>query len=392
MRILAVHNYYQQPGGEDAVFRAEKALLEHAGHQVTVYERYNEEIASYSTAQKLMLFQQTIWAWDSLQAIREILQQERPQVVHFHNTFPLISPAAYYACQQAGVSVVQTLHNYRLLCPNAFFLRDGHICEDCLGKTLPWPGVLHACYRNSRTQSAVVTTMLTVHRWLKTWQKQVNVYIALTGFSRQKFIQGGLSGEEIVVKPNFVHPDPGVREGIGNYALFVGRLSAEKGVHTLLKAWSNLSGIPLKIVGNGPLTDEAAAFVQESSLEVIDILGRRSNREVISLMKGARLLVFPSEWYEGFPMTLAEAFACGTPVVASRLGSMPEIVEDERTGLLFNTGDPDDLAGKVAWLWLHPIQAERMGQEARADFEAKYTAERNYQTLMEIYETVTEPG
>lgn len=385
MRILAIHNYYQRPGGEDTVFHTEKALLERAGHQVMVYKRHNVEIASYSALQKLTLIQQPIWAEESLKRVRDILRRECPQVTHFHNTFPLISPSAYSACREVGVPTVQTLHNYRLLCPTATFFRNGHLCEDCLGKASPWPSVLHACYRGSHSQTAVVVAMLTVHHWRKTWREQVDLYLALTEFARRKFIEGGLPPEKIVVKPNFVHPDPDVREGNGLYALFVGRLSPEKGLRTLLKAWDHLKGIPLKIVGDGPLMNEVQVLVRTQRLEGVEVLGRRAREEVLTLMKGARFLMFPSGWYEGFPVTLAEAFACGVPVIASRLGAMAEIVEDGRMGLLFEPGNPEDLAAKVEWAWTHPEEMAEMGREARREYEAKYTAERNYEMLMAIY-------
>lgn len=386
MRILLVHNRYQQPGGEDQVFEAEKALLERAGHQVVVYERHNDEIKAYSFIGKLGLVKRTLWAGDSLRAIRDLLRRERPAVVHFHNTFPLISPAAYAACREARVPVVQTLHNYRLLCPNAQFFHGGQVCEHCRGRTPPWPGVLYACYRVSRVQTAVVAAMLTFHRWLKTWQEQVDIYIALTEFARRKFIQAGLPAKKLVVKPNFVYPDPGMRKGDGRYALFVGRLSPEKGMQTLLQAWQCLKGIPLEIIGDGPLMGEVQAFVQTQKLECVEVLGRRDREEVLALMKGARCLVFPSEWYECFPVTIAEAFACGAPVIASRLGAMAEVVEDGRMGLHFTPGDPEDLAAKVEWAWRHPREMVEMGREARQEYEEKYTAEQNYRKLMEIYQ------
>jgi len=388
MRILLVHNYYQHPGGEDSVFSSEKAILDRAGHNVSVYERHNDEISHYSTAQKLALFQNTLWNEKSARDIQTILKQESPQIVHFTNTFPLVSPAAYYTCQRSGVPVIQTIHNYRLACPTATFFRDGQICEACLGKTPPWPGVVHACYRNSRVQSAVVAAMLTFHRWRKTWQEQVDLYIAITDFSRQKLAQIGLPPEKIVVKPNFLHFDPGQRTGQGNYALFVGRLSAEKGLHTLLKAWRDLPDIPLKIVGDGPLMAELSTFVQEEELDQVELLGLKSREDVLAMLKGSRFLVFPSECYEGCPVTLLEAFACGVPVVISKLGGMIEIVEDRRTGLHFSYGESTELAEKVAWLWARPKETERMGQEARAKFEQSYTAERNYDLLMGIYKTL----
>ncbi len=246
--MLLLHNRYQQPGGEDQVFAAEGNLLEAHGHQVLRYTRHNDQVTDQNP---LALAGATVWNQAVYRELRTLIRRERPQVAHFHNTLPMISPAAYYAARAEGVPVVQTLHNYRLLCPNALFYRDGQVCEDCLGKAVPWPGVVHACYRESRASSGAVATMLTAHRAIGTWKKAVDMYVALTEFARQKFVQGGLPAEKIVVKPNFIEPDPGSGEGRGHYALFVGRLSQEKGVDTLLAAWEQLGEkVPLKIVGD----------------------------------------------------------------------------------------------------------------------------------------------
>ncbi|HWP83576.1 MAG TPA: glycosyltransferase family 4 protein [Terriglobia bacterium] len=386
MRILTVHNRYQAPGGEDVVFRNEWEILAAAGHSVQGYVRDNREIACGVYA-RMRLTACTVWSQQSRRALQALLRQDQPDIAHFHNTFPLISPSAYYACQQAGVPVVQTLHNYRLLCPAATFFRVGCVCEQCVECGL-WQGVRHNCYRNSLAATAAVATMLAVHRGMRTWSEQVNVYIALTEFARRKFIEGGLPAEKIVVKPNFVHPDPGPREEISDYALFVGRLAPEKGVRTLLSAWRLLrSRIPLCIVGNGSLRPEPEDRATELCAPIF--LGHLSREQTMQTIKGARLLVFPSEWYECFPLTLVEAFACGVPVIASRLGAMEEIVADGRTGLHFTPGDPEDLAAKVEWAWTHPAAMAEMGRAARAEYEAKYTAARNYQMLMEIYRGVT---
>jgi glycosyltransferase involved in cell wall biosynthesis len=382
--VLLVHNTYQQGGGEDVVFAAEAALLRQRGHGVVEYREDNQRLQAMN---RLQAAAQTIWSQSSHHKLLQTIRQAHPDVIHIHNTFLLISPSAYYACQEAGVPVVQTLHNYRLLCPSASFFRDERVCEDCLGRTPPWPGIVHACYRGSRTQTAVVAAMLTAHRALKTWHTQVDLYIALTAFARTKLIEGGLPQGRLVLKPNFVHPDPGVSAQDGRYALFVGRLSPDKGVLTLLRAWQRLKAIPLKVVGDGLLIDDMQAFVQAHQLQNIELLGRRPRQEVLALMQGARFLVFPSQWYECFPVTIAEAFACGVPVLASRLGAMEEIVEDGYIGLHFNAGDPDDLAAKVEWAWHHPELTVAMGCAARAEYERKYTAERNYQSLMEIYQT-----
>jgi len=382
LKIFISHNRYQQPGGEDAVFEAEKALLEQMGHEVIPFVEDNARLNGMNPLQAAL---NAIWSREAQEKIRRLIWERKPKVAHFHNTFLMISPAAYYACKEAGVPVVQTLHNYRLICPGALLMRGGQVCEDCVGRAVPLPGVVHGCWRGSRAQTAVVAAMLTVHRAAKTWTQQVDCYITLTEFARRKFIEGGLPAEKIVVKPNFVDPDPGVGRHEGGYALFVGRLSPEKGVRTLLRAWRLLKGVSLKLVGDGPLRAEVEAFVKREGLKGVEALGRRPREEVFELMREARVLVFPSEWYEGFPMTIAEAFACGLPVIASRLGAMAEIVKDGRTGLHFHPGDPEDLTAKVEWAWQHPKEMQEMGRQARREFEQKYTAERNYERLMEIY-------
>ena len=385
MRAFILHTHYQQPGGEDSVFAAEAALLREMGLEALAYTLHNRVLEGMPKV-KAALY--TLWNPGVHQDLRRTIVEFRPQVVHLHNTFPLASPAVVHAAKAEGVPVVMTLHNYRLLCVNALFFREGRVCEDCLGR-LPWPGVAYACYRGSRAASGVVATMLSVHRALGTWTRMVDVYIALTEFARRKFIEGGLPAEKIVVKPNFVYPDPGVGGGEGGYALFVGRLSSEKGVRTLLTAWEGFGArVPLKVVGDGPLSSEVSEAAR--GLEGVEYLGRRSRDQVLALMKQAAFLVFPSEWYEGFPMTIAEAYATGLPVIASDLGAMASLVDHGRTGLHFRPGDPEDLAAKVEWLITHPAELARMRKEARAEYEAKYTAERNYRMLMEIYERAIE--
>lgn len=385
MKVLTVHNYYQQAGGEDRVFLEEADLLEANGHEVVRYCLHNERVATMNTA---ALARDTLWSFPAYKDLKAIIHRERPRVAHFHNTFPLVSPAGYYAARAAGVPVVQTLHNYRLLCPNALFYRDGGPCEDCLGRVVTWPGVVHGCYRGSPAASAVVTAMLSAHRAARTWARTVDTYVALTGFARRKFVEGGLPAEKIVVKPNFVRPDPGPGEGRGGFALFVGRLSPEKGVDTLLNAWRHLGWrLPLKIVGDGPLSGRVLSAARQPNVEY---LGHKPPEEVRALMKEARLLVFPSEWYETFGRVAAEAFAAGTPVIAADIGAVAEIVDDGRTGLRFRPGDAGHLAAQVERILSRPEEYARMRLEARAEFEAKYTAERNYGMLMRIYESVLE--
>jgi glycosyltransferase involved in cell wall biosynthesis len=334
MKILAVHNRYQRPGRGDQVFRDETSLLEAENHRVLRCEVHNDQAEHMN---RLTLAKDTVWNTSTYRELGALIRRERPDVAHFHNTLPLISPAGYYAARTEGVPVVQTLHNYRLHCPIALFFRDGRVCEDCMGKAVPWPGIVHGCYRGSRAASGVVATMLTLHRALGTWTEMVDVYVALTEFARDKFVEGGLPEGKIVVKPNFVVPDPGRGQGGGGYVLFVGRLAPEKGTGTMLAAWERLgTGVPLKIVGDGPLKDQVVRAAAGRSN--VEWLGHRPVADVQALMRKADMLVFPSQWYETFGRVAAEAFAAGTPVIGTDIGAVAELVEHGRTGLKFRPG------------------------------------------------------
>jgi glycosyltransferase involved in cell wall biosynthesis len=384
LKVLIVHNRYIQPGGEDEVVAAESALLRSHGHEVI---EYFDDNARIEDATRLGLAAGTVWSSSTYYRLLRLLSEARPDMAHFHNTFPLISPSAYYACHRAGVPVVQTLHNYRLLCPNALFLRNGVPCELCVNRTPPWPGVLHACYHRSRASTAVIAGMLTFHRLLRTWSRRVGAFIALTEFARQIFIRAGFPGDQVHVKPNFFDPDTGAGDGAEGSVLFVGRLAEDKGLDTLMEAWGRFRiSRPLTIVGDGPMGSRIAAAVGRSPL--ITWLGRRSRDEVVELMKRAALLVVPSLAYEGFPLILAEAFSAGLPIVASGHGALAEIVRDGYVGLHFRAGDPADLAAKINGLVERPDELQRMRQASRAEFESKYTAGHNYDQLVRIYEQV----
>jgi len=386
MKILLVHNSYQQAGGEDVVFEQELQLLERHGHQVVTYLRSNHELEQLSAIKQIGLVSRIISAEDSKQDIQRILRDEKPDLVHAHNTFMMISPSIFEVCKQEGVPVLQTLHNYRLLCPAATFFRDGHVCEECTEHGL-MRAVTHGCYRESRAATAAVALMLQVHRGRGTWDDTVDGFIALTQFARDKFIERGLPAEKIYVKPNFVYPDPGERSIPGNYALFAGRLSPEKGVSTLLAAWDRLrSPIPLVIVGDGPLRTDLEGEAARRNLQQVTFRGHLTTNETRAVMKQAGFLIVPSLWYEAFSLNIAEAFACGVPVISSRLGAMRENVSDRRTGLHFNAGDAEDLAAKVDWARTHSLELAAMGRKARHEYERRFSPEVNYSQLMEIYE------
>jgi glycosyltransferase involved in cell wall biosynthesis len=384
IKILQVHEFYIQSGGEDTVLAAEINLLREKGHEVIEYTDYNDRI---STMSKLEVAAQTMWSRYSYKRISELLEKEKPDVVHFHNTFPLISPSAYYACQAAKIPVIQSLDNPRLICPSATFYRDGHLCQECMGKTPPWPSIAYSCYHHSRVQTSVVAIMLTIHRLLKTWNERVDTYLVATEFYRQKFIESGIPELKIVVKPHFISPNPEVKPNLnsGDYAIFIARLDPEKGIRTMLNAWKGLE-IPLKIRGSGQLEKETVEFIRDNGLNQVQLLDRLSADELDQLRQRARFLVWSSEgYYETFGLAAVECFAAGIPVIASRIGVMNEIVTDGVTGLHFNPGDPNDLSVKVRWAWDHPAEMAEMGKNARLEYEAKYTADKNYEMLLSIY-------
>lgn len=384
MKILQVHNEYKHMGGEEVVVAAENEMLKQYGHEIHQWIVQNSHINDINILSKAKIAGQSIWSGDSYSQIQRKLRELQPDIVHVHNTIPLISPSVYAACHDAGVPVVHTLHNYKLICPGAYLYRDRGVCEDCIGKLVPSPAVIHGCYRNSSSQSAVAVAGLFTHRLRGTYKNNVDIYIALTRFARQKFIEGGLPAEKIAVKPNFVTADIQPGEHQGKYVLFVGKLVQYKGIETLLQAWHQLDEpIPLKIVGQGPLE----ILLKSNLPSGVEYLGRLPREEVLNMMKDASFVVFPSEWYEGFPMTIAEAFATASPVVTGRLAATAEIVKDGFSGWHFTPGDAQDLARIVKLAWSNPAEIRRRGKFARQQYDECYSLAKNYQMTMSIYET-----
>lgn len=378
MKILVVHNAYRERGGEDAVVEAETALLRRHGHEVLEYRRDNREIDAMAA---LPLAAQTIWSRRTLRELGALFARQRPEVVHLHNSFPLISPSVCAAAARAGVPLVQTLHNYRLACPQAMFLRDGRPCEDCLGRA-PWPAVRHACYRGSRAQTLVLVTMQQVHRGLNTWQRHVARWIALSAFSRGKFIAAGLPAERIAVLPNFAEaPDAPAAPGRSGL-LFVGRLSREKGLAVMAEALRLAPDLTVDVIGDGP---DAALL---SATPHARCLGAQPPARVMLAMQQAQALVLPSLVYENSPRVLIEAAAAGLPVVASRLGAMAELVEAGRNGWLVPAGDASALAATMREALADPAEASRRGREARAGYEARHTPAAHHDALLALYRTV----
>ncbi len=395
MKILQLHNRYQIVGGEEGVVQAEKQLLESQGHQVRLLEVTNDDLVGAKA--KLGAAIGAIYSQASKRLVLEELKSFQPDLVHVHNFFPLLSPSVYDACQDAGIPVVQTLHNYRLICPKAMLFRDGKVCEACVGKAVAIEGIQSGCYRGSKAQTAVVAAMLSYHQWRGTWAQRVTTYIALTEFQKQKLIEGGLPADKIQVKCNFVEMPEMAPVDRQDFVLFVGRLAEEKGVADLIAAYrhahslddSNPTLPSLKIVGDGPLKAELIAEVEQAGLsDRITFLGRQEKSQVLNLMQLAQVLVFPSIWYEGFPLTLAEAFACGLPAIVPNLGSMAEIVQPDVTGFHFRSRDVEDLVRVMLSAVTDGDRLQRLSQQARKTYEQNYTAKINYDRLFEIYQNV----
>jgi glycosyltransferase involved in cell wall biosynthesis len=389
MNILQLHNRYQIVGGEEGVVQAEQTLLRAQGHRVQLLEVTNDDIVGLAAKASAAI--NAIYSRAARQRVLAAIDDFGPDLVHVHNFFPLLSPSVYDACRDRHIPVVQTLHNYRLACPKAMFFRDNQICEACLDQRSLLPAVVHGCYRASRPESAVVALMLDWHRRRGTWSDRVDAYIALTQFQKAKLVQAGLPAAKIHIKPNFVFAPPAVEAAVeapiaaAAYILFVGRLAAEKGIAVLIEAYLHDPTLPpLKIVGDGPLR----SALEQQAAELADrvtFLGRQSADQVRQWMLRASGLVFPSIWYEGFPLTIAEAFSCGLPVIVPALGSMAEIVQDGVTGYHFLPRDGVDLAAKIRQLMAQPARRQQMGQTAQQIYTAQYSPAVNYQQLLAIY-------
>lgn len=381
MKILTIHNKYKFRGGEDESRESEDRLLVARGHEIRQIIFDNKSIAGVGALNAGL---RASWSFRAYRQVHDELSAWRPDILDVHNFFPLASPAVHYAGRRLGVPVVQTLHNYRLFCPGALLFRKGAPCEDCMHSWFPWRGVVHRCYRGSALQTSAVSLMIGVHRTLRTWERAVSQFIAVSEFEKRKFVEAGFPESKITVKPNFVL-DAGPPGTGGGGFVFVGRLTPDKGVRTLLAAMALTNpSVSLAIAGDGPLESEVRSAAARDPR--IRYFGRIPQREVLDLLGKATALIFPSEWYETFGRVAAEAFARGTPVIAARIGAVAEIVDDGRTGFHFQPGDARDLARVIDSAHADPQRLFAMRQEARREFELKYTAERNYELMIAAYE------
>jgi len=392
MKILVAHNFYcsSVPSGENTVFLAETALLRQRGHHVVEFTRHSDTIRRLGAAGVIRGALSTPWNPFSARELRAVLRRVQPDILHVHNFFPLLSPSIFHAAAGSGTATVMTLHNYRLFCAAGIPMRDGRPCTLCLERKSVIPALYFGCYRGSRAATAPMVAMIALHRWLRTWARHVDACVSLSVFQKDLMIAAGLPEVAIHVKPNFYASPPdmlpwGRRE---DKIVFIGRLGEEKGVEVLLQAWRDWGADAplLEVIGDGPLRKALAETASRYGLEDrVVFRGQLPFDDAQRSFSHARLLVLPSLWFETFGMVVCEAFALGVPVAASRIGPLPDIVEEETAGALFDPGNAADLLRVVRNLWVDQERLAAMGLGARELFEEKYTADANYRMLMEIY-------
>lgn len=395
MRILLLHNFYgsSAPSGENQVFEAEREMLLQRGNDVELFIRHSDEIRHQGTWGSVQGALATPWNPWMFRALRQTVASIRPDVVHVHNTFPLLSPAIFHAIGHRPAKVL-TLHNYRLFCPAAIPMRDGKVCTECMERHTVWPGLRHGCYRKSRLATLPLAASVALHRGLGTWSRKVDGFITLTEFQRLQMIAAGLPAELVSVKPNFYPGSPTIVpwQERRSCVVFAGRLTEEKGIRTLVRAWLDWGerAPELRMVGDGPLRRELEQLAANHPKVPIHFLGQLNAQDAQSEIAYSRLLVLPSECFEGFPMVVREAFAFGTPAAVSNIGPLPSIVQDGCNGVVFQPGNSQSLVQVLQQSWNTPGTLERLAEGARASFESLYTEEVNYRILLDIYRKAVE--
>ena len=384
-KILLVHNYYQIPGGEDTVVANEKRLLEEHGHKVVLYTRHNSELNDYSKMQKLLLPFSTIFNLRTYREVRELIEREQIEILHVHNTLNLVSPSVYYAGVRKRIPVIQTVHNFRLLCPGATFYREGKVCEDCVKKGMLC-AVKHGCYRGSKTQTLACVISTKIHRLLGIYGK-IN-YICLTQFNKEKLLQlTQIKENQVFIKPNFVFTKEinSDSERFQRQFVYVGRLEEIKGISILMEAWKKLGkeAPELILCGNGPLESWCRDYVEKNQMQNVHLMGFVPNKEVQDIIAKSTALILPTQVYEGFPMTMVEAYGKGTPVIASDLGNAGNLVIPGVTGKRFSYQSASALADAVRNF--ESFDSGRIQQI----YQEKYSAEKNYEELQKIYKHVS---
>jgi glycosyltransferase involved in cell wall biosynthesis len=389
LKILLVHTFFQQFGGQDSVVLSEREMLERRGHEVVFYSRRNDDIKEYGAADKVRFLTDTIYSRRTVRDLHVLVSGNRPDLAYVHNIYPLISPSLYHALHSMGIPVVQCVHDFRPLCSNGLFYTEGQSCERCKGGNY-LHGVVHRCYRDSYFVSGLYALTLGLNRFANMLDK-ISAFICLNEFHRTKFLEAGVPNSKLFVRPNSIDAMPvmlGPAPEARQYAVYFGRLSPEKGLLTLLQAFERAAPARLKIAGSGAMEAELKQYIRDKKLDNVELVGFLEGAEKARLLSGALFAVIPSECHENFPVVSLECFAAGKPILASRMGGLPSIVSEGETGLLFTAGNAGEIAERVRYMFSHPLDADRMGRRAREIVETKYSRERSYQELLDIFQKV----
>lgn len=387
MKILAVHDFYQRLGGEDVVALGDKELFETHSDEVVFYTRHNNEIAAYGWTRKLFSPFDAIYSFHTRRDMQRIVRRTSPDVAYIHNFFPLVSPSVYHTLKSLNIPTVQVAHDFRLFCPNGWFYTRGRICERCKGGNY-LHAVRYRCYRQSYLASLAGSAVLGMNRVGGVLEK-ISAFRCPTEFSKKKLLEAGIPESKLFVCPHSIDVS-GIEPRFepGSYILYLGRLSQEKGLLTLIRAVTGLRKTMLKIAGAGPFEHELRSYVQKEGLTNIEFVGHKSGQEKWDLVRNSLFVVVPSESYETFCMVVIESYAAGKPVIASQVGSLPYVLENGKSGLLFRSGSVDDLREKINYLCCHPAELEAMGRYGRELAETKYHPEETYRALMCIFAKV----
>jgi glycosyltransferase involved in cell wall biosynthesis len=377
MKILLIHNFYQISGGEDSVFKNEKELLQANGVDVDTYTVHNDSINS--SLSKILIIFSSVFNVAMFFRFYKYLSESKPDIVHVHNFFPIISPSIFWVCKMKNIPVVHTLHNFRIVCPTATLMFDGKVTERSITHN-SWWAIKKAVYKNSAVGTASLAAMIEFNKRIGTWNRAVTKLIALTDFAKQKYIEAGIIEKNIIVKPNFVNDSMQPNFYKEKYAIFVGRISEEKGIENLLKTWEEID-YPLIVIGDGPLRE---ILLKNSNSDVI-YKGKLNKKQVLKLVSNAKFLIMASTWYEGLPMVLVEALSVATPCIVPRLGGMASVVKDDICGLCYQPNNVEDMRAKIQMLIDDQELAIRLSQGAYKEFMEHYTSNQNYRQLICIY-------
>jgi glycosyltransferase involved in cell wall biosynthesis len=395
MRVVLVHNRYRSaaPSGENRVVDQETAALADLGHEVTRFERCSDEIERWPRAKQASLPARVVWSRDAHRGLRAVLRERRPDVVHVHNTFPLLSPAVLYACRDAAVPIVATIHNYKLACASGDFFRNGSVCHDC-ADGLPVPAVLHGCYRGSRAATTPVAVAMSAHR--RAWRSLVSAYVFISAAQRDLLAGLSLPSDRVFVRHNLIPRRNAPAVAREPSVVYAGRLDEAKGLRLLMAGWdcyraaAGDTGLHLVIAGAGPLEREVTAWA--AARPCVEVVGQLGSEQCSELISRARAVLLPSAWEETFGLVAIEAMALGVPPIASGHGSFPELITPEVDGVLFRPGDPAALARAVADVQAYPERFENYGEQARKTYEQRFDPRHSTEQLLEIYRfAITHP-